>query len=111
MKVCNLTDVPTAALQLQHLVNVSIRVKDVVIGPGAVHEFPARYRRFVLNAHLNCGALHIGEPPAEYLAKKPVKEEPATPTEPRRRVLEVPLPEPTVQDLVDVAEELEDEDG
>ena len=69
MRVYNLTDVSTVALQARGLVGVTIRVGGCDVPPGGfwdVAKLTADERVYLLS-----GALCVGEPPAWYRARKP----------------------------------------
>ena len=69
MKVWNLTDVPTSALEEQRLINVAIIVEEVVLQPGAGLDVPAfaeHHIRVEKSALINAGALCLGDPPTSY---------------------------------------------
>lgn len=96
MKIHNLTDVSTPALQGRGLVNVAITLDGVRIEPGTSQEFvraPAQASRYQ-----RVDALHVGEsPPAKYLAAKAklkpaVKvDAPSAPVELKQLVVESPV--------------------
>jgi hypothetical protein len=72
VKVWNLTDVATPVLQQRALVNVSVRVGDADLCPGASLEAKDSAKlRTELGPLLLLGAVHFGEErPAAYLATK-----------------------------------------
>jgi hypothetical protein len=103
VKVWNLTDVPTPALEEQRLVNISIVAAGTVLAPGGDVDVPAsaaHQLKVELSSFLNLGALHIGALPKAYVAakaatKKVVKVEPV-----KAQVIQPELesvPEPVIE--------------
>lgn len=93
-KVYNLTNVPTAQLESAGLVNVPIRLGDVVIKPGCCEPVPQGMGAQA-NRYIKMGALHVGERPPEGFkpaaqpAPAPAPPAPTRPAAPARRTLAV----------------------
>jgi hypothetical protein len=89
MKLFNITDVPTDPLRAQGLLNVPIKVVNVVIPPGESREVAETARALSeLSSYLRARAVSRDLLPASYAAAKglntdgtPLKVEPEAPTE------------------------------
>jgi hypothetical protein len=81
MKVFNLTDVPTDALQRRGLVNQAFAVGPELLGPGAEGDF-AEADRASLWPLVDLGMAALDTAPPEYTAAKGLRAPPAPPPVP-----------------------------